>query len=475
VAASTNYIKALLAPYCFGLTIKKAAPSDRASDRAVARPTAQETIRIMRIELALFIRYLRRDRQLHDMVFGKHGYVEQLYRDARVAGSERISVTGPRDGRYLKLYSPGLFGEFHTNRLRDAIQTLCRRPKRTLRETKILAYRYLYVDIRRLVYQCNLATADRATGQMIRFRHNRMREYFAALFLDKVGVRALEAQGVDLSNAWLTEPLRIYAAITSDPVALLERYTSKVREAAPGVGGQFLLESASEAVAYLPNRRWSGTAAKELFEHIHGLGDVAGEPLMRERTTGVRSLNEQQLQNALLVLGNLFGSEFYQRVRREEKFVMATARQNRQQWTQMHSAILGLPGAYQKSAYQHLFPVARRTRMPGTSRFAQFFYVMHSALCFSHYFRRFIVDLRPEWVSRTIPFCGFMLEKLVAAGFWLWMAVLLYPLASGLPRVVVLVACGAGATTFAAIALIAKSKGWFYWSDLWHVPVSVHA
>src|SRR6267154_1866222 len=131
-----------------------------------------------------------------------------------------------------------------------------------------------------LLQDSNLAVLTEDGQGIDHFRHRRLQDYFVALYIDHVGIQRCVAVRQQLANAWLREPLRIYAAIGRTPEDLLAECTSHL----DGIIGDTsvepferlnrasnLLLNASSAVAYLPCPR-KEPAQQALTDAVLALG-----------------------------------------------------------------------------------------------------------------------------------------------------------------------------------------------------------
>src|SRR6185437_8774506 len=225
----TNYLSSVMAPYCLRRVI----------DTLEGRKEVKRDFRS----------YIEQNQELAQILFGganRNGYLTAFCRKDEDG----------REDSYKALSA--VWGDEKTKEFRAYLHTL-----NSSNEPDFIdrAVRWLQHDILSILEQSGVAEINKRTDSVIRFRHRRMQDYFMALFLDQVGINVEGGEQMTLDNAWMREPLRIFAAISSKPekliAAFLEQYESHGDPSLSNSSDDLdraanLMLNASEAVAYLP-------------------------------------------------------------------------------------------------------------------------------------------------------------------------------------------------------------------------------
>jgi hypothetical protein len=391
----SKYLKSLLAPYCFR----------RVMDSPTGLKTEQEDFR----------KYIEEDKDFAKALFGGNGYIGYLsavYEDNSTAREDRLGDLSD------------MWGREKSTEFRDYLDKI-RKTSKTYGAFVNEAINYLHNDIMVLLRRCNLAEIDEKTRTIKRFRHRRMQDYFMALFIDRVGIGGEGGVNIPLDNAWMREPIRILAAVSTKPNELISAFNilyDKQKENA--YDDEHLnnisdtMMNASEAVAYLPNPQNKqpdkhlyslvaelGTKARELYNQISQMGTVKNNQVQQEGW-----LNLQV--KCLKILHNIYGSEFLRNV--TDLLDLKHQRGWSNYWKKIHSNIQKEPNFMQHIAYTHLYPIKANQKEFPIKGYSMFSYVMDAALCFASAYNRLIKETHPKLISRFLPKIGKSLETLVS-------------------------------------------------------------
>jgi len=438
------YLESLLAPYCYRVTL--------------------DSLQAGSFQSGDFGSYLEEDPRLSDALFGKTGYLRSVV-------NGRIQE---RENGILELAN--LWGDEKAYVFRDKLDQLHKRGL-PYDEFNASAVRFLQKDVLKLLSDLRLAEIDETNGSIKRFRHRRMQDYFMAVFIERVGLIVDGRPRILLDNAWMKEPIRILAAISSHPEELLLLFGNEY-EAANHVAESDLdsarklelLLNASEAIAYLP-RPTTPDRNSVLYNAVVSLGRE-GQKIYYQVAGKVKKNNVHTAQKCLTILRNVYASEFL----RNDTHIF---KQNNQggvepdsvgYWKKLHRDLQHSPGFYQLIAYLYLYPIRRAQNKFPISSGSLLSYIMDVAFCFPDEYHRLIRETHPRPLTR-LPFkFVFILETPIALSlviFFLsepWWTDHMFP--SWAFKVV---ATGILACCYAFLALAAHWFGLMEWNEFYHI------
>jgi hypothetical protein len=387
-----KYLSSLLAPYCYRRMI----------DTLVDGKTEEDD----------FGRYIKEDKNLASILFGNDahiGYLQSVYNDVSLARENRI--------RELE----NIWGREKTDQFRDYLVSIIQ-SSNTLEVFIDSAIEFLHKDVLELLIGGNLAEIDQVTGTIKRFRHRRMQDYFMALFVDKIGVSKGSSSIIPLGNAWMREPIRILAAISSKPEQLLTEFHDQylaLKKTNPQSDSSHLSKltdlmlNASEAIAYLP-RPQHRDPDQPLFKLVERLG-LEAQQLYFLSTQKLQSGSDKAgrrgwlelLEKCLEILQNIYASEY---LRNDKSIFNSYYKANKKtkinSWKALHEEIQWEPDSYQHLAYRRLYPIKRSQHYFPISGSSLFFYVIDAVLCFPAAYDRLIKETHPKSRSRLLPWFG---------------------------------------------------------------------
>jgi hypothetical protein len=456
----SGYLISLLAPYCFHRIIHNL-------DSITPEEESLEW-------------YLEEDKELADKLFSSNnhaGYLETFFENSKTEAGIRARENGIRE-------LTELWGMLKTDEFREAITPL-RNSSSSYQEFLSKVVRYLHRDVLHLLERCRLAEVDLDKEIILRFRHRRMQDYFAAHFIDKVGIVNNGGTLIPLDNAWMREPIRILAAISanSDELigAFLRSYNERKGTLADADSDTLneqanLLLNASEAIAYLPkpdqlqpatlpysNVLKIGAEAEELY-FMAAQGAVSGRQAGKQK--GWLSLQDK----CLGILRNIYASEFLRGsgMPFNTSFVVNGRRVNRWKW--IHYKLEQEAPAYQHIAYAHLYPIKLAQRKFPITRLSLFFYVIDACFCFQSAYDRLIKNTHPQPRRRFVLKAGEVVEDIISL---LIIALPFYLLWEPVASWRDLVEYAFRATALASIGLvggfIVQKAGWMHIGDAHHV------
>ena len=399
----TNYLSSVMAPYCLRRVI----------DTLEGRKEVKRDFRS----------YIEQNQELAQILFGganRNGYLTAFCRKDEDG----------REDSYKALSA--VWGDEKTKEFRAYLHTL-----NSSNEPDFIdrAVRWLQHDILSILEQSGVAEINKRTDSVIRFRHRRMQDYFMALFLDQVGINVEGGEQMTLDNAWMREPLRIFAAISSKPekliAAFLEQYESQGDPSLSNSSDDLdraanLMLNASEAVAYLPmvSAQDSRAALEPL---VTTLGNKAQQLFFAAAQTST-SLKTPFERHGWLVLEdkclrtirNIYSSEFLRGLGRYRfapiSFNLGNGR-SLNSWQWINRIIQQHSDSYQHFAYTNLYPIKHSQRHFPIGRHSLFYYVLDEALCFGPAYDYLIKETHPEWSQRILPRLAFLIEKLISLFF----------------------------------------------------------
>lgn len=456
----SSYLISLLAPYCFHRII--------------------HTLDSTAPEGTSFKLYLTQDEELANTLFGSNanvGYLKAFFENYSTETGIRARENGIR--RLTELW-----GRVKTDDFREAITPL-RDSSPDYKEFAYKVFRHLHRDVLDLLDVCRLAEVDQTTQTILRFRHRRMQDYFAAHFIDKVGIIKNGGTLIPLDNAWMREPIRILAAVSAKPddligaflrayderkVALADANTDILNELAN------LLLNASEAIAYLPKPERLQPIAP-LYADVLKIGTEAEELyFVAARATGGGEQSGKQkgwlnLQDKCLgILRNIYASEFLRGDRAIFNTTFVVNKRNINRWKWIHYNLEQESSAYQHIAYTHLYPIKLAQRRLPITRLSLLFYIIDACFCFQSAYDRLIKNTHPQPHRRFVLKAGEVVEDIVS---WSMIALPFYLLWGPVTGWKDLFEYASRAFALAGAGMVAgfiiQKAGWMHLVDAHHV------
>lgn len=442
------YLTSLLAPYCYFRTI----------DSLESGNTGREQ----------FKRYLQYDAQLAETLFGiggSLGYLQGVYADDSLVRENRI--------RNLN----DIWGDQKTTEFRDYLTSI-KNSCATFKDFVDRAVLYLHHDVFKLLKECALADVDN-TGEIRRFRHRRMQDYFMARFVDRVGILDEHRQPIiPLANAWMREPIRILAAISSHPAELVaafyEAYQRQNAIAPYDNDGLSkltdLMLNASEAVGYLPKPP-EQNSDDPLYKTSVDLGVEAQRlySLASSSPNTKPGLMLQLSEKCFEILKNIYASEY---LRNDASlftlsFPLGDGAEN--SWRLLHADLQWQPDSYQHMAYSYLYAIKRAQRNFPLSGANLSFYILDAVFCFSSAYDRLIRDTHPQRSTRFVFWLGSKIESLFSLALVAMIVVLAWgPFDQSQSLGFKALRVGIVLTVFFIVAWGAQIFGLMHWSQVHH-------
>lgn len=383
---NAGYISSLLGPYCF-LNIM---------DSLVEKQQTKDSKKMGSIG---FLRYIEKDEKTSKILFGedgKMGYFEAFFRNN----------SGYREIGYNSLAN--IWGSENTERFRNTLELI----KSEIRNLDQLIYKgidYLYNDIFEMLEKYNIAEIESDGSSIKRFRHRRMQDYFMACFVEKVGVEINSDLYIQMGNAWMREPLRIIAAVSSNPGILCNAFLHRfdhLKQSDINIDDKWdkmsnLLLNASEAVAYIPYSE-ELMDNEFIYSSVVKLGIKAEDFLLQTMHKSKKRKINTQLgwlllqEKCLRILRNIYASEFL-----KSKKDLFKGNVWRSRWKKIHELIQFKAHSFHHLAYTHLYPIkANHKRFP-IKRISLFFYIWDAILFFPDAYER-IVSISHKKISNRI-------------------------------------------------------------------------
>jgi hypothetical protein len=411
-----KYASSLLAPFCYGLALRRLASDDPASgnpEQKLSQPIAGE------LGTRLFSTEKDNYGLISGVYWGKNTYTQY---------GHLVEDWGRKKAAWFQQY-------LATERRS--------KPDETYDEFQARALDYLSKDLVDLIREANLLKFDPTGAGYNRLRHRRLEDYFTALYVDQRGFTDLIPY---LSSGWAREPLRIVSAISSDPAPLIEAFAVEFdRLYAEPPDSPFswlnrlcnLLLNASSAIAYLP-RRPKEQADEKLRGAIQRVCVRCVTLFLAIRTaqaahTGppVRWINLYEI--SLINFRNLFAAEFWSAEWTQSSVIEMLAGEpvvakyvGRSVWQEIHHIIVRHDRFYQCLAYEHLTPIKEKHGFFPISRLSLFGYAADLFLFSRGAYVRLVADARPNLRDRWPTTAAFWLERIACAALafvyarWLW-------------------------------------------------------
>jgi len=266
-----------------------------------------------------------------------------------------------------------------------------------------------------------LAVFTASGGEIERFRHRRLQDYFVALHIDRVGLSQCPAILGRLSNAWLREPLRIYAAIGRAPQDLLlqciSAFESIPRKTDLNAFARLhlatnVLANASSAVAYLPTARHDAST-QALVDAVLALGkqthDLYHLLLSESAAAATGSRSEAYLLRikCLESFRNIYSSEFLATPAASnaqavwfDTCYQTDEKVNFNSWISIYRKTLKQGEPYQHLSYSYLYPIRDAHDQFPVDRFSLFLFVAEVVLVFEQKYHELVHATHATKISR---------------------------------------------------------------------------
>ncbi|MCK4414429.1 MAG: NACHT domain-containing protein [Candidatus Eisenbacteria sp.] len=267
-----------------------------------------------------------------------------------------------------------------------------------------------------------LAEVDDPPGlapSLSRFRHRRMGEYFAAKCLDG-SPTALDLLRPRLENAWIREPLRIFAAVAVEPSPLFLAFLQRCKDLT-GEPRQVVdvLMNAGAAAEYLPRlRRPRSGSAQHLQDAVLA---IATRALEEAYASLVRADGRKLVGDCLTVASQVVTAECWlvlDRQRREVAFRSATEHIDLRCLAQEMLRVTAQgSGRDHVKAYRWLLPLNASFPRLGLSRLQFRMLVAHAWPFFWKEYGEALRETHPTGRSRVLPRLAAQSVNLVSLGW----------------------------------------------------------
>ncbi len=309
---------------------------------------------------------------------------------------------------------------------------------------------------------------DGADPCLVRFRHRRMGEYFAAKCLDG-NPTALELIALDLQNAWIREPLRMFAAVADDPLPLLDACMNRYQQLSgtPREAVDVLMNAAA-AIEYFPRKR---SVADERQQQLQQSVLRVGEKALEVISIWMLKPNGKKIiEDCLVVVKLVYTAECWSGLSKAQKeaafrSVDAIVKVS-QGMRDVFRLVVGQSSHEQVEAYRQLWPLKARLPPLKISRLELFVLIVHAAPFFWNAYEHTVKDTHPDRRSRLLPLTSALLARLLslvsmaAVIWWAWQSfgpLLTYRL----------IAVGAFGVVMLLCAALAQRRAWMDFKEGW--------
>jgi hypothetical protein len=257
---------------------------------------------------------------------------------------------------------------------------------------------------------------------LIRLRHRRLGEYFAAKCMNKYPI-GLERIKQHLQSAWIREPLRIFAAVAENPIPLLDacvkRYQelNKIGDTRRAVD---VLQNAAAVIEYLPRSRQSQNASEDNLQYNlqQAILRVGEEAMNYSEVCAVNANHGKELSECIIVVKAVFAAEYWMGVRNEEKQSFFRSFQTGlklSNWAQEMVRLVAVRSSLdQLVVYRQLWPIKTTFLGLGISRFKLFALIVHASPFFWESYNYTVKNAHPYGLNRLFIFLGCLLTRILS-------------------------------------------------------------
>jgi len=455
-----SYISSLLAPYCFYGMISGISP------------------RTVNVHPFDFMTCLYTNKDLNDIFLG-HDDIKGLLRSIYDKDADREESFSMLVKLWNNIPKALWFVELLV-KLRSAHSTWESFHKHGLK--------VLHEDMVDLLKESNLAEFGPDGVTLKRLRHRRMQEYFTALFLDndEAGINYSQVLLDNLASAWVREPIRVFAAVSSKPAELLDvfcmhfdsEYKSNQAMSYSALNRLCdLMVNASAAVAYLPSPKKGAEVGEDLLAGVKNLGIRAIALYLKvgESEATLKGQAFNLWEKSLFTLRDIWAAEFWNSEDTSQELAKIFTESNATTegrwiniWRSIHRLIVKRKPFYQHFCYQSFFPLKQKQDSFPIGHVALFAYVADVVLISHRYYVRFILDTHWNVMQRLPIRFLILIERLtclvVIFGYVLWIWTSFGWTITGL------LAVGVPLLLLVPIAALVQSKGYMEAYQVIHLP-----
>lgn len=263
-----------------------------------------------------------------------------------------------------------------------------------------------------------VARPEGKTAYLVRFRHRRLADYFAAKCFNG-SPTPLELIESYLENAWIREPLRIFAAVADDPGTLLRACVERCHNLKhdPRTAAD-VLRNAAAAVEYLPRSRPSSDTVEQQLDKT--IVEIGREALKLAVKCSSESDHDKVLNECQTTITAVFTAEYWsglEKKRRTAIFRSGDTLLMLDRWNRCLIRRVAVQSSWEQLvAYRQLWPLKAAVPELAISRCALFILIVHSAPFFWGSYNYAVKDTQPRLITRLPLFFASLLTRTLSVG-----------------------------------------------------------